>query len=75
VAAAALAIALASLVASIFFAIRQERWRRRDHDLNRETRDREAADREEQLALQRYDIEHDEGGWRRWGTPPKRKDR
>ena len=67
-AAAALAVSIISLVLSSVLAIRQQRFERR---VIRE----EQLDRKEALALQRHALEYDEGGWRRWGQgPPRRED-
>jgi hypothetical protein len=63
---AALIVSIISLAIATAFAIRQERWQR-------ETSRREERDRKHALELQRYPLEHDEGGWRRWGPGPPRQ--
>jgi hypothetical protein len=71
---AALLVSLASVGVSVVFAVRGERWRRREFERAEATRVEEDADRKEQLALQRHALEYDEGGWRRWGTGPPKRD-
>ena len=60
---AALAVSIVSLLLAAWVAFRQDR-------LQRLVAEREQRDRTEHLALERYTLEHDERGWRRWGPGP-----
>jgi hypothetical protein len=62
VAVAALVVSVIALVVSTLLVVRQQRFERR---VVRE----EQRDRKEQLALQRYALEYDDRGWRRWRPP------
>jgi hypothetical protein len=63
VAIAALVVSILALAVSTFLVIRQQRFERR-------VVADEQCDRKETLALQRHALEYDEGGWRRWRSPP-----